>query len=46
MKTTGITIRLSPEMKEKLSKICKQEGRSQTAQFEYWIRMFQLNDEK
>ena len=46
MKTSPLSARISPEAKEKLLKICKQESRSQGAQIEYWISQFKLNEDK
>jgi len=46
MKTVAMTVRISPGSKEKFEKICRQEHRSQSAQIEYWISQFKLNEEK
>lgn len=46
MKTEKVNARISPEAKEKLRKICKQENRSEGAQIEYWISQFRLQDER
>ena len=46
MNTIPMTIRISPEAKEKLEKICKLEGRSHGKQVEYLINQYKFNDEK
>lgn len=46
MNTVAMTIRISPETKEKLEKICKLEGRSQGKQVEYLINQYKFDDEK
>ena len=46
MNTIPMTIRISPEAKEKLEKICKLEGRSQGKQIEYLISQYKFGNEK
>ena len=42
IKTTTLTIRISPEAKAKLEPICEQEHRSQSQQIEHWIAGYKL----
>lgn len=46
MNTVAMTIRISPEAKDKLEKICKLESRSQGKQVEYLINQYKFDDEK
>lgn len=45
-KSDHLNMRISPEFKEKLNLICQQEHRTQSAQIEYWIENYKLEDEK